>query len=53
MTRVTTIEELYNWGRKNSIWPLQFGLACWDALVSSNQLGDPQPAHATKYEISH
>ena len=24
----TTIEELYNWGRKNSIWPLQFGLAC-------------------------
>jgi len=25
---VTTIEELYNWGRKNSIWPLQFGLAC-------------------------
>lgn len=25
---VTTLEELYNWGRKNSIWPLQFGLAC-------------------------
>jgi NADH-quinone oxidoreductase subunit B len=24
----TTIQELYNWGRKNSIWPLQFGLAC-------------------------
>ncbi|MBI5394800.1 MAG: NADH-quinone oxidoreductase subunit B [Verrucomicrobia bacterium] len=23
-----TVEELYNWGRKNSIWPLQFGLAC-------------------------
>jgi len=24
----TTLEEVYNWGRKNSIWPLQFGLAC-------------------------
>jgi NADH-quinone oxidoreductase subunit B len=25
---VTTLEELYNWGRKNSVWPLGFGLAC-------------------------
>lgn len=25
---VTTIEEIYNWGRSHSIWPLQFGLAC-------------------------
>jgi NADH-quinone oxidoreductase subunit B len=25
---VTSIEELYNWGRRNSIWPMQFGLAC-------------------------
>jgi NADH-quinone oxidoreductase subunit B len=24
----TTIEELYNWGRRSSIWPMQFGLAC-------------------------
>ena len=24
----THLEELYNWGRKNSVWPLQFGLAC-------------------------
>ena len=25
---VLPVETLYNWGRKNSIWPLQFGLAC-------------------------
>src|SRR3989344_6490808 len=25
---VTTIEDLYNWGRRSSIWPMQFGLAC-------------------------
>ena len=25
---VTTLEELYNWGRKSSLWPLGFGLAC-------------------------
>jgi len=25
---VTTLNEIYNWGRRSSIWPLQFGLAC-------------------------
>src|SRR6187455_2583046 len=25
---VSSMQDLYNWGRKNSIWPLQFGLAC-------------------------
>lgn len=25
---VTTLDGLYNWGRRSSIWPLQFGLAC-------------------------
>src|SRR3989304_609590 len=25
---VTTLDKLYNWGRKRSVWPLMFGLAC-------------------------
>ena len=24
----TTLEEVYNWGRRSSVWPLTFGLAC-------------------------
>ena len=25
---IGSFEDLYNWGRKSSLWPLQFGLAC-------------------------
>ena len=25
---VTTLDRLYNWGRRSSVWPLTFGLAC-------------------------
>jgi len=25
---ITTVDKLYNWGRRSSIWPMQFGLAC-------------------------
>lgn len=25
---ITTIDKLYNWGRRSSVWPMMFGLAC-------------------------
>jgi len=54
----TTLEELYNWGRKNSIWPLSFGLACcaiemiaasmsrWDLARFGAEVFRPSPRQA-------
>lgn len=25
---LTTVDKVYNWGRKSSMWPVMFGLAC-------------------------
>lgn len=25
---ITTIDKIYNWGRRSSVWPMMFGLAC-------------------------
>jgi NADH-quinone oxidoreductase subunit B len=25
---ITAIDKIYNWGRRNSVWPMMFGLAC-------------------------
>ena len=54
----TSFEELYNWGRKNSIWPLGFGLACcaiemiatsmarWDLARFGAEVFRPSPRQA-------
>lgn len=26
--QITTLDKIYNWGRRSSVWPLMFGLAC-------------------------
>ena len=55
---VTTLQELYNWGRSNSVWPLSFGLACcaiemmaasmakWDIARFGSEVFRPSPRQA-------
>lgn len=55
---LTTLEEIHNWGRKNSVWPLGFGLACcaiemiatsmarWDLARFGAEVFRPSPRQA-------
>ena len=36
---ITTLDKLYNWGRKRSVWPLMFGLACCAIEMISTAAG--------------
>ncbi len=54
----TTLEDVYNWGRRNSVWPLSFGLACcaiemiaasmarWDLARFGAEVFRPSPRQA-------
>ncbi len=54
----TSVQELYNWGRSNSVWPLSFGLACcaiemmaasmskWDIARFGSEVFRPSPRQA-------
>ena len=28
LATITTLDRIYNWGRRSSVWPMMFGLAC-------------------------
>ena len=38
---VTTLDKVYNWSRKSSMWPLLFGLAC--CAIVGRRIGVPLP----------
>jgi NADH-quinone oxidoreductase subunit B len=54
----TSFQELYNWGRSHSVWPLSFGLACcaiemiaasmarWDISRFGSEVFRPSPRQA-------
>jgi NADH-quinone oxidoreductase subunit B len=61
---VTTLDKVYNWSRKNSMWPLLFGLACcaiemiataasrWDLARFGMEVMRPSPRQADLLIVS-
>lgn len=61
---VTTLDKVYNWSRKNSVWPLLFGLACcaiemiataasrWDLARFGMEVMRPSPRQADLLIVS-
>jgi NADH-quinone oxidoreductase subunit B len=41
---ITTLDRLYNWGRRSSVWPLMFGLACCAIEMIASQ--------ASRYDLA-
>jgi NADH-quinone oxidoreductase subunit B len=41
---ITTIDRIYNWGRRSSVWPMMFGLACCAIEMIS--------AQASRYDMA-
>jgi oligopeptide transport system substrate-binding protein len=39
-------------GLMTGLLEVQFAIACWDGLLRLDQGGEPQPAHATRYDIA-
>ena len=37
---ITTLDKIYNWGRKRSMWPMLFGLACCVAGTCCSPTGN-------------
>ncbi len=44
VVKITTLDRLYNWGRRSSVWPMMFGLACCAIEMIS--------AQASRYDMA-